>query len=252
MSYEQLSSPLIELRLRGMAEALEHIHIQPTLNKQSFDEKVFYLLDAERNHKQKKRQERLFRLAKLKQGEAHLEDIDYTTNRGIDSSYLKDLCNCQWLEKNQFMVITGPTGTGKSWLACAFGNEAIRRNLSVLYKRFILLLEELEIARRDGSLPKLRTQLSKVKLLILDDWALTPLNDQGRQDVLDLIEDRLGSAAIIITTQLPISQWHEYIGEPTYADAIMDRIVHRAHKLDLKGESMRKVHSSLDGGRNND
>ena len=141
------------------------------------------------------------------------------------------------------MLITGPTGTGKSWLACALANEEIRLGYPVLYKRFGLLLEELDIVRKDGSLPKLRSQLTKVRLLVLDDWAMAPLSDMGRQDLLDIIEDRNGDGALIITSHLPISQWYTYTDEPTMADAIMDRIIHRSHRLELSGESMRKKHS---------
>ncbi|MBO9497283.1 ATP-binding protein, partial [Thalassotalea sp. G20_0] len=141
------------------------------------------------------------------------------------------------------LLMTGPTGTGKSWLACALGNEAIRLGHSVLYKRFGLMMEELDIARKDGSLPKLRNLLTRTRLLILDDWAMSPLSDMGRQDLLDIIEERTGEGAMVITSQLPVTQWHVYIDEPTTADAIMDRLIHRSHRLELSGESMRKKQS---------
>lgn len=236
-----ITTLLVELRLQGMLEALEQLNSSPDLTKRSFEEKLFYLLDAENRFKQKKRQVRMFKSAKLKQGLACLEDIDFRAKRGVDKAYLESLFNLEWIENAQHLILSGACGTGKSWIACAFGSEAIRRNMSVLYKRFGLLMEELEIARHDGTLPKLRNQLSRTRLLILDDLAMTPLTDLGRQDLLDLVEDRTGSTSIIITTQLPISKWHDYFGDPTYADAIMDRIIHRAHKIELKGDSMRRL-----------
>lgn len=136
--------------------------------------------------------------------------------------------------------MTGPTGVGKTWLACAFGQQVARKGMSVMYKRLSKLLEELEIAYGDGSLAKERAKIAKVDLLILDDWALAPLTARGRHELLEIVDDRIGSASIMITSQLPIDQWHDYIGEPTVADAILDRLVHRAHRIELRGESMRK------------
>jgi len=184
MNIEHLQLLLQELRLPGMAEALEQISVTPSLRKQSFEEQLFHLLDAEKRYKSRKRQERLRKAAKLKQTQAELIDIDYRHHRGIDKSYMESLFLCDWLDNYQHLIFTGATGTGKSWLACAFGNEVIRRNQSVIYKRFGLLLEELDIARRDGSLPKLRNQLARAKLLILDDWAMVPLTDIARQQLL--------------------------------------------------------------------
>lgn len=250
MTQEQIMALMQELRLLGMLQGLEQISSVPSMRKQSFEQRLYHLLDCEKRLRSQKRQQRLVRAAKLKQAQATLESIDYRHNRGIDKAYLESLCLCDWLDKQQHILITGATGTGKSWLACAFGNEAIRRDQQVIYKRFGLLLEELDIARRDGSLPKLRNQIAKAKLLILDDWALVPMSDIGRQQLLDLIEDLTGSGSIIITSQLPVNQWHEYIGEATYADAIMDRIVHRAHKIELHGDSMRRLEAV--GGDNHD
>lgn len=147
---------------------------------------------------------------------------------------------CNWINQHQHLIITGPTGVGKTWLACAFGVEAARRGFSVLYLRLTRLLEDLAIAHEDGSLPQLRTRLAKAKLLILDDWGVTPLSDLGRQDLLEVIDDRVPGSSVLITSQLPVTKWHEYLGEPTIADAILDRIVHGAHKITLKGESMRR------------
>ncbi|WP_010603621.1 IS21-like element helper ATPase IstB [Pseudoalteromonas maricaloris] len=251
MSEQQVYKNLQELRLNGMSLALKKVQETPDMASMSFIDILSFLTCEELQFKSQKRRERMFKAAKLKQGRACIEDVDFISQRGIDKGYFATLSTCEWAIKNQFLIITGATGTGKSWIACALGNQAIKLNIPVLYKRFALLMEELEIARKDGSLPKLRAYIAKFKLLILDDWAMAALSDENRQDLLELIEDRIGSGAIIITAQLPVSKWHEYIGEATIADAIMDRIIHRAHRLELHGESMRKVHSPIKKERAN-
>ena len=183
----------------------------------------------------------MLKAAKLKVSSACIEDIDYQQSRGLDKPYMKVLSTCEWVLRNQYIAITGSTGNGKTWLACAYAQQAFRKGYSTLFYRFPRLLEDLESARLDGSLPKLRTRLSKFKLLVIDDWALSPLSNYNQQDLLEIIDDRTGTGSLIITSQLPINKWHEYIGEPTYADAIMDRILHRTHKLELQGDSMRKA-----------
>lgn len=236
---------LQQLRLTGMSEALKKVLVTPDMAALPIIDILAFLTCEEIQYKSQKKRERLFKAARLKQGQACVENIDYLAKRGIDKGYLTSLISCEWVSRNQFLLITGPTGAGKSWIACALANQAIKLNFSVLYKRFNLLMEELDIAHRDGSLPKLRSGLAKYKLLVLDDWAMAPLNDLNRQDLLELIEERVESGALIITAQLPVSKWHEYIGEPTLADAIMDRIIHRAHRLELHGESMRKVYRAV-------
>lgn len=235
------------LRLSGMSLALQKALESPDLSSMPLIDILAFLTCEEIQFKSQKKRERMFKAAKLKQGQACIEDIDYRAKRGIDKSYLATLSTCEWVMRNQFLIITGATGVGKSWLACALANQAIKFNISVLYKRFGLFMEELNIAYKDGSLPKLRLQLSKFKLLILDDWAMAPINERNRQDLLELIEERVEAGALIITTQLPVSKWHEYIGEPTIADAIMDRIIHRSHRLELHGESMRRVYKTVKG-----
>lgn len=240
---------LQQLRLSGMREALKKVLVTPDMVTLPIIDILAFLTCEEIQYKSQKKRERLFKAAKLKQGQACVENIDYLAKRGIDKGYLATLINGEWITRNQFLLITGPTGVGKSWIACALANQAIKLNFSVLYKRFNLLMEELAIAHRDGSLPRLRSGLAKYKLLVLDDWAMAPLNDLNRQDLLELIEERVESGSLIITTQLPVSKWHEYIGEPTLADAIMDRIIHRAHRLELHGESMRKSYKTVKEGK---
>ncbi|MGB0898631.1 MAG: IS21-like element helper ATPase IstB [Psychrobium sp.] len=237
---EQIKLLLVELKLQGFLQALLRLVESPDMQALSFEDKLLFLLTGERDERAHRKTLRLIKSAKLKQSNAYVEDIDYVAPRGIDASYLKTLIQCNWVLKHQFLLITGRTGVGKSWLACALANQVIRMGLPVLYKRFGLLIEELAVAHRDGSLPKLRAQLSRARCLVIDDFAMAPMNDLARQDLLELIEDRIDNGALIITSQLPVSQWHEYIGEATIADAIMDRIVHRSHRLDLVGDSMRK------------
>lgn len=240
MSSQTLYDALASLKLTGASRALQQIDESPKLTKLGFESKLAMLLETEQHEREQRKQTRLFRAAKLKQPQACIEDIDYVANRGLDRSLMESLVQCDWAMKHQYLIITGSTGVGKSWLSCALGTQMIRMGHPVLYKRFSLLLEEMEIARRDGSLPKLRAQLAKVKLLILDDWAMAPLRGNNTQDLLELVEARSDAGALLITSQLPVAQWHEYIGEPTVADAIVDRIIHRAHRIELAGESMRK------------
>jgi len=237
---EQIKQLLVELKLNGFLQALLRLLESPDMQALSFEDKLSLLLTGERDERSHRKTIRLIKTAKIKQSNAYIEDIDYVAHRGIDASHLKTLNRCDWVLKHQFLLITGPTGIGKSWLACALANQIIRMGLPALYKRFGLLMEELAVAHRDGSLPKLRAQLSRARCLVIDDWAMAPINDLARQDLLELIEDRIDNGALIITSQLPVSQWHEYIGEATMADAIMDRIVHRSHRIELSGESMRK------------
>ncbi|WP_046005443.1 IS21-like element helper ATPase IstB [Pseudoalteromonas rubra] len=250
MSNEQtVYDNLKALRLHGVSEALQKVLLTPQMCEWPLLDTLAYLTNAEMQSRDVKKRERLKRDARLKQSYACVENIDYQANRGIDKGYLATLITCDWISQNQFLVITGPTGVGKSWLACALANQAINQMRSVHYYRSGLLFEEMAIAHRDGSLPKLRNKLSRYKVIILDDFGLSPMSDGNRHDLLDLVEDRVESGSFIITSQLPVEQWHEYIGEATVADAIMDRIVHRAHIIQLHGESMRKLHSPLREGK---
>ena len=169
-----------------------------------------------------------------------MEDVDYDVRRGLDRSQMGGLSSCDWVQHQQNILITGATGCGKTWLACALGNQAARKGYSVFYRRAPRLLESLAVAHADGTLPKLRQQLAKADVLILDDWGLAPLNAMARSDLLEILDDRINTTTTIITSQLPVSAWHSYIGDPTLADAILDRLVHTAHHLSLKGDSLRK------------
>jgi len=182
--------------------------------------------------------------AKLRQT-ACIEDIDYRHPRGLDKALMRSLATCQWVRDRHNVLITGPTGIGKTWLACALGHQACREGWTVLYLRLPRLLQEFPLAKGDGRYVKLMMALAKTDVLILDDWGLAPLSEDNRRDLLELLEDRYDCRATIVTSQLPVEHWHEAIGEPTLADAILDRLVHNAYKIALKGDSMRKRPASV-------
>lgn len=230
---------LRSMKLTGMADAYLNQLEQPGVQNLSFDERLAMMVDRERNHRESRRQKRLLQLARLRQS-ACIEDIDYQHKRGLDRSFVALLITCDWIRSHHNLHITGPTGTGKSWIACAFGNQACRQGLSVRYERTPRLLDALRIARGDGSYHKKLALLARTDLIILDDFGLKPLQQQERHDLLELIEDRHGLRSTLITSQLPISAWHEYLNDPTVADALLDRLLNGAHRLELKGESLRK------------
>ena len=240
MLMEQTLTTLKALRLPGMATAFEEQQTNAAVTSLSFDDRFSLLVDREQTWRENRRLTRLLREAKLKSSQACVEDIRYGGGRKLDKSLMAQLASCQWIRQHQNLVLTGATGCGKTWLACAFGNAACRQGLSVVYVRAPRLFEELRIAHGDGSFGKRLSALAKTDLLILDDWGLAPLNQAERNDLLEVIDDRVGSRATLITSQLPTEHWHAYLNDPTLADAILDRLVHQAHCLNLDGESLRK------------
>jgi len=240
MLLEPTLQKLRSLRLHGIVTALEQQLAQPEFHTLSFEERVSLLVDREILDRQNRRITDLLRKARLRQP-ACVEDIDYHQPRGLDKSRMATLITVDFIRHHHNVLITGPTGCGKSWLACALGNQACRQGLSVRYIRVAKLLEELRIAHADGTYVKLLNQLAKQELLILDDFGLDTSLPSDQRDLLEIIEDRHKLKSTLITSQLAIKHWHDYIGEPTIADAIMDRLLNHAHKLELKGGSMRKA-----------
>lgn len=240
MLLEQTMSRMHELRLPGMAQALEEQYRNAALSDLGFDERLAMMVDREHSWRENRRMSRLLQMAKLKSSQACIEDIQYGQGRQLDKALMAQLGTCQWIRQHQNLILTGATGCGKTWLACAMGNAACRQGLSVLYVRTSRLFEELRIAHGDGSFGKRLVALAKTDLLILDDWGLAPLAQTDRNDLLEVLDDRVGSRSTLITSQLPSEHWHAYLDDPTLADAILDRVLHAAHKITLSGESLRK------------
>jgi len=246
MNKEHTLRKLNEMKLFGMAKSFEERSIRPDHKDISFEEFFGLLADDEYIHRKNMRQRRLLQMAKLKFPSACLEDVDYQSARGIIKSKIMGLQNTEWIDAHQNILITGPTGVGKSYLACAFGHWACRIGHSVLYYRWPRLSGDILASRGEGSYLRHLQKLAKVKLLIIDDFGLNSLNDTDRKDLLEIIEDRYTMGSTIITSQLPIKEWHAYIGDPTTADAICDRLFHMSHKFEMRGGSMRKKHANLD------
>lgn len=244
MLTEHTVSKLYEMKLHGMAEALKEQLQQPGISELPFEERFSLLVDRECTHRDNRRLSRLLRNAKLRLS-ASIEDIDFRTPRGLDRSVILRLAQCDWIRNAHNVLITGPTGVGKTYLACALAQRACRSGFPALYMRLPTLFQQLALARADGSYPRLLKRIGKAKVLVVDDWGIAPMAAAERRDLFEVIEDRHGISSTIVATQLPVNLWHENIRDPTIADAILDRIVHSAHRIELKGESMRKLRKPL-------
>lgn len=242
-----LAHPTLELLhalgLHGMAKAFKELDQNAEAHALSHAEWLGLLLEHEATLRRQKRFEARARAARLRHP-ASIEDVNYRAARGLDRALFLKLAGCEWIAERRNLMITGACGLGKSWLACALGQKACREDLSVAYYRMPRLFETLALARGDGRYGKLLRSLARVKLLILDDWGPEALTPEQARDLLEIVEDRYDAGSILITSQAPINRWHDMIGIPTLADAILDRLVHNAYRIELSGESLRKQRAS--------
>ena len=235
---------LHQLKLLGMATALAEQLDATDIDALSFDERFALLVDRELTYRDDRRMSSRLRRAKLRHN-ACLEDINYRHPRTLDKSLMLSFSTCRWLKEHLNVLITGPTGIGKTWIACALAHQACREGFSVLYLRLPRLLQDIAIARGDGRYPKLLAALAKTDLLVLDDWGLAQFTPDNLRDLLEILEDRYGARSTLVTSQISVEKWHAMLGDPTFADAILDRLVYNAYKLKLKGGSMRKNEANL-------
>jgi len=239
-----LEQPMIDklfaMRLHGMAEALKTQQQDPAARELSFLERLGLLVDQQWNWRQNQALDRRLKTAKLR-GNACVEDIDYRASRGLDKSVIRALTQeSAWVRNHENIFVLGPTGVGKSFVAAALAQKACRDGYSAMFTRTASLFRDLGLARADGSLRTLLGKLSRIDVLVIDDWAMAPLSETERRDFWEICEDRYQARSMILTSQLPVAKWHEQIGDPTVADGILDRLVHNAHRIEMRGDSMRK------------
>lgn len=244
MLINQTLDRLHQMKLTGMARAMADQMDKTDFNDYSFEERLGLLVEYEWTHRQNKRLAILLKQAKLRL-DACVEDINYVHPRGLDRGLMKSLATCQWLNDHHNVIITGPTGIGKTFIACALANAACRLAFTARYYRLPRLLQDMALARADGTYPRVLSRLAKTDLLILDEWGIASFNDMQGRDLLELVDDRHQFHSTIIVGQIPMEHWHQLLPDPTVADAIMDRVVHNAYKIKLDGDSMRKILAPL-------
>lgn len=230
---------LYSMKLLGMVDAIRRQMEDPEAGRLSFEERLALLVDQQWDWRQNKALTRRLKNARFKI-DAAIEDVDYRHPRRLDRHLLRTLSACDWVRLHHNLLIIGPCGVGKSFIACALAQKAVRDGFTALYARAPRLLRDLSIARADGSFPKLLDRLARIDVLIVDDWAMAPLADTERRDFLEICDDRYSLRSTVLTSQVPITHWHDQIGDPTLADSILDRLVHNAHRIELQGASMRK------------
>ena len=241
MLTQQTLEKMNVMKLAAMAEAFEQQLGSGEHAKLSFEERVGLLVDCEWTAREQRKLTRRLRVAKPRYSSASLEDVDFKHPRGLNRQHVLSLGSCSWIQDQHNVVITGPTGSGKTYLACAFVERACRRGFTARYVRMPRLLHEVAVGRGDGSYTRLLARLAKLDLLAIDDWLLAPLRDAERRDLMEVIEDRSEQASTLITSQLPVKDWHGVIGDPNQADAICDRLLHNAHRIELKGHTKRQT-----------
>ena len=246
MMNEPTMEKLKALKLTALADAWAAQQKDSQMTKVPFDERLGLLVDVEWLFRENVRLGRCLREAKLRIGNACIEDIDYADKRELDKSVMRQLATCRWVAEHQSVAITGMTGTGKTYLACALAQQACRKGYRAIYRRASRLFEELTLAHADGTYGRLLQRFAKVDVVVIDDWGLAPPKENERRDLLEILEDRYGTRSTIMTSQLPTTKWHDHLGEPTIADAICDRVLHNAHRLMLKGPSRRKEASATE------
>ncbi|MEE9244711.1 MAG: IS21-like element helper ATPase IstB [Gemmatimonadota bacterium] len=244
MLTEPTREKLLSLKLGGMAHAWETQQKDPEIAELAFEERFGLLVDAEWLERQNKRLARALREAKFRIADACVENIVASSGRGLEKKRIRELATCCWVELHHNIAVTGAAGVGKTYVACALAQQACRRGYRALYRRAPRLADELRLARADGTYPRLLARIARIDVLIIDDWGLVPLDDMERRDLLEIVEDRYGQRSTILASQLPVDQWHDQIGDPAVADAICDRLLHNAHRIELRGESRRKRKSN--------